>query len=138
MAYHTLTDFDASLPPVPCLPGELNQVILNLLINATHAIADALAENSTEKGQIRVSTRLKDHWAEIQISDTGPGIPEKIRPRIFDPFFTTKEVGKGTGQGLAISHSVIVEKHGGTLNLETEEGKGTTFTICLPLNDKPS
>jgi PAS domain S-box-containing protein len=132
------TDFDASLPLVPCLPGELNQVILNLIINAAHAIADVIAENSTEKGLIKVSTRHKEHWAEIQISDTGPGIPEKIRHRIFDPFFTTKEVGKGTGQGLAISYTVIVEKHRGTLNLETEEGKGTTFTICLPLNDKPS
>jgi signal transduction histidine kinase len=132
------TDFDASLPLVPCLPGELNQVILNLIINAAHAIADVIAENSTEKGLIKVSTRHKEHWAEIQISDTGPGIPEKIRHRIFDPFFTTKEVGKGTGQGLAISYTVIVEKHRGTLNLETDEGKGTTFTICLPLNDKPS
>jgi PAS domain S-box-containing protein len=132
------TDFDASLPLVPCLPGELNQVILNLIINAAHAIADVIAENSTKKGLIKVSTRHKEHWAEIQISDTGPGIPEKIRHRIFDPFFTTKEVGKGTGQGLAISYTVIVEKHGGTLNLETEEGKGTTFTICLPLNDTPS
>jgi PAS domain S-box-containing protein len=132
------TDFDASLPLVPCLPGELNQVILNLIINAAHAIADVMAENSTKKGLIKVSTRHKEHWAEIQISDTGPGIPEKIRHRIFDPFFTTKEVGKGTGQGLAISHTVIVEKHGGTLNLETEEGKGTTFIIYLPLNDKSS
>jgi PAS domain S-box-containing protein len=130
------TDFDVSLPLVPCHPGELNQVILNLIINAAHAIADVIAENSTEKGLIKVSTRLKENWAEIQISDTGPGIPEKIRHRIFDPFFTTKEVGKGTGQGLAISHTVIVEKHGGTLNLETQEGKGTTFTIYLPLNDK--
>jgi PAS domain S-box-containing protein len=132
------TDFDASLPLVPCLPGELNQVILNLIINAAHAIADVIAENSTEKGLIKVSTRLKENWAEIQISDSGPGIPEEIRHRIFDPFFTTKEVGKGTGQGLAISHTVIVEKHGGTLNLETQEGKGTTFSIYLPLIDKSS
>jgi PAS domain S-box-containing protein len=132
------TDFDASLPLVPCLPGELNQVILNLIINAAHAIADVIAENSNQKGQIKVSTRLKEQWAEIQISDTGGGIPKQIRHRIFDPFFTTKELGKGTGQGLAISHSVIVEKHGGTLNLETEEGKGTTFTIYLPLKDTPS
>ena len=85
-----------------------------------------------------MATRLKENWAEIQISDSGPGIPEEIRHRIFDPFFTTKEVGKGTGQGLAISHTVIVEKHGGTLNLETQEGKGTTFSIYLPLIDKSS
>ncbi len=132
------TDFDASLPLVPCLPGELNQVILNLIINAAHAIADVIAENSTEKGLIKVATRLKENWAEIQISDSGPGIPEEFRHRIFDPFFTTKEMGKGTGQGLAISHTVIVEKHGGTLNLETQEGKGTTFSIYLPLIDKSS
>jgi PAS domain S-box-containing protein len=129
------TDFDTSLPLVPCLPGEFNQVILNLIINAAHAIADVIAENSNEKGRIEVSTRHTDNWAEIKISDTGGGIPEKIRHRIFDPFFTTKEVGKGTGQGLAISYSVIVEKHGGSINLDTEEGGGTTFTICLPLED---
>jgi PAS domain S-box-containing protein len=132
------TKFDASLPLVPCLPGEFNQVILNLIINAAHAIGDAIKENSTEKGRITVATRHQDNWAEIQISDTGPGIPEAIRHRIFDPFFTTKELGKGTGQGLAISHSVIVEKHGGTLSLETQEGNGTTFTICLPLKPKSS
>jgi len=131
------TDFDASLPLVPCLPGEFNQVILNLIINAAHAIGDALVKNSTQKGRITITTRHKDDWAEIQISDTGPGIPEEIRHRIFDPFFTTKEVGRGTGQGLAISHSVIIEKHGGTLNLETQEGKGTTFSIGLPLSPNP-
>lgn len=132
-----VTDFDASLPLVPCLPGELNQVILNLIINAAHAIADTVAKNSIEKGLIKVTTRRLEQWAEIKISDTGSGIPEEIRHRIFDPFFTTKALGIGTGQGLAISHSVIIDKHGGRLNLETEEGKGTTFTICLPLNDKP-
>ena len=131
------TDFDASLPLVPCLPGEFNQVILNLIINAAHAIGDGLAKHSTEKGRITVTTRLKDNWAEIQINDTGAGIPEEIRHRIFDPFFTTKEVGRGTGQGLAISHSVITEKHGGTLNLETQAGNGTTFSICIPLSPNP-
>jgi PAS domain S-box-containing protein len=130
-----VTDFDPRLPLVPCLPGEFNQVILNMIVNAAHAIADVKGENSEEKGEIRISTKHKGEWAEIRISDTGGGIPEKIRSRIFDPFFTTKEVGKGTGQGLAISHNVIVEKLGGLINLETEEGSGSTFIICLPVTN---
>jgi signal transduction histidine kinase len=131
-----VTDFDPALPTVPCFPGELNQVILNLLINAAHAIADVVDQCPTGKGVIKVMTRRKEDWAEIQISDTGSGIPAEIRSRIFDPFFTTKAVGKGTGQGLAISHAVIVEKHGGSIDLDTEEGRGTTFTIRLPLKDQ--
>lgn len=128
-----ITDFDPELPLVPCLPSELNQVILNMIINAVHAIADVVDPASGEKGTIRISTRNLGQWAEIRLSDTGGGIPEAIRSKIFDPFFTTKEVGKGTGQGLAISHSVIVDKHGGTIALETEEGKGATFIIRLPI-----
>lgn len=127
------TEFDKSLPHVKCLPGEFNQVILNLIVNAAHAIADALPKGSSGKGKIRVETRKLPTCAEIRISDTGTGIPEAIRNRIFDPFFTTKEVGKGTGQGLAIARSVVVDKHGGTIRFETEEGKGTTFILCLPL-----
>ncbi len=130
------TDFDPALPPVPCLPGELNQVILNMIINAAHAISDAIGDGSKGKGTIRISTRRAGEWAEIRISDTGTGIPEAIRDRIFDPFFTTKEVGKGTGQGLAIARSMIVDKHGGTIDFETQEGKGTTFIIRLPLEEK--
>jgi len=133
-----VTEFDATLPPVPCLPGEFNQVILNLIINAAHAFAGVIDGQSTEKGVIRITTRKKENFAEVIISDTGGGIPEAIRQRIFDPFFTTKEIGKGTGQGLAIAHSVIIEKHGGTLNLDSTEGKGTTLTICLPIEDRSS
>ncbi len=131
-----VTDFDPSLPLVACLPGEFNQVILNLIINAVHALADVIDGQSGQKGVIQVVTRRKEKFVEIQISDSGPGIPKDIRPRIFDPFFTTKALGKGTGQGLAISHSVIVEKHGGSIHLETQEGNGTTFTICLPIKDQ--
>ena len=131
-----VTDFDAALPAVPCLPGEFNQVILNLIINAAHAIGDVIDSQSTEKGVIRLTTRKKENFAEVIISDTGGGIPEAIRQRIFDPFFTTKEIGMGTGQGLSIAHSVIIEKHGGTLNLDSTVGEGTTFTICLPLEDQ--
>jgi signal transduction histidine kinase len=128
-----VTEFDASLPPVSCLPGEINQAILNIVVNASHAIADAVGDASNGKGTITVSTRRDGDWAEIRIRDTGTGIPEKARAKVFDPFFTTKGVGKGTGQGLAIAHCVIVEKHGGTIVFETETGKGTTFIIRLPL-----
>ncbi|MCF8062596.1 MAG: PAS domain S-box protein [Deltaproteobacteria bacterium] len=127
------TDFDPTLPLVPCLPGELNQVFLNLIVNAAHAVADAADGESGGKGRIRVSTKTLGDAAEIRISDTGIGIPEKIRDRIFDPFFTTKEVGKGTGQGLAISRSVVVDKHEGSITFESEEGRGTTFIVRLPL-----
>ena len=128
-----VTDFDSSLPPVLCLPGELNQVFLNLIINAAHAIGDVVGEDAAEKGTITVGTRRRGDWVEIFVQDTGGGIPDEIRDRVYDPFFTTKEVGKGTGQGLAIARSVIVDKHGGALSLETERGVGTTFTIRLPL-----
>jgi PAS domain S-box-containing protein len=124
------------LPPVLCYLGDLNQVVLNLLINAAHAIGDVVKE-STRKGHITVRTRQLDHTVEIAISDTGTGIPEAIRSKIFDPFFTTKEVGRGTGQGLALARAIVVEKHGGTLTFETEMGKGTTFYVRLPLVGTP-
>jgi signal transduction histidine kinase len=124
------------LPPVQCYLGEINQVILNLLVNASHAIADAVKDTGT-LGTITVRTRLDGGEVEISIADTGNGIPEKARDKVFDPFFTTKEVGKGTGQGLAIAHSVIVKKHGGTLRFITECGKGTTFFIRLPVDSLP-
>ena len=128
-----VTEFDAALPPVPVLPGEFNQIILIIVVNAAHAIADVVGDGAKGKGTITVSTRRDDGWAEIRIRDTGTGIPEKARKKIFEPFFTTKGVGKGTGQGLAIAHSVVVGKHGGTIHFETESGKGTTFVIRLPL-----
>src|SRR5208337_4759883 len=134
-----VTDFDPGLPLVPCLPAEINQVILNLIINASHAVADTLEQNgSDQKGTITIATRALIEYAEIRISDTGTGIPENIRSKIFDPFFTTKEVGKGTGQGLAISHSVVVDKHGGTITFDSEVGKGASFVIRLPFNQNGS
>lgn len=127
-----VTDFDPNLPLVPCLPGDMNQVFLNIIVNAAHAIADVVGDGSKGKGTITVSTRKLDGWVEVRISDTGTGIPEAIRSKIFDPFFTTKQIGRGTGQGLAYAHSVV-EKHKGILTFETEEGRGTTFIIRLPL-----
>jgi len=129
----TRTDLDSQLPLVPCLPGEFNQVILNLLINAAHAIADVVGERPGTKGVITVSTRRVEGWAEIRIEDTGTGIPESARQRVFDPFFTTKQVGRGTGQGLAIAHTVVVKKHHGHIWFETAAGRGTTFIVRLPL-----
>jgi two-component system NtrC family sensor kinase len=130
------TDFDPSLPLISCQPGEFNQVILNLIVNSAHAIANVVGKSGSGKGKIRVQTRNCQDHLEIRICDTGSGIPEKVRARIFDPFFTTKEVGKGTGQGLAIARSVVVDKHGGTIHFETEDGKGTTFVIRLPHDGK--
>lgn len=128
------TCFDRSLPPVPCIAGEFNQVILNLLVNAAHAISEATAKSmSQDKGQITISTRRAGNCVEIAVQDSGTGIPEKIRARVFDPFFTTKEVGKGTGQGLNLAHTTIVKRHDGKLWFETEEGKGTTFFVQIPL-----
>jgi len=128
------TDLDPSLPSLSGFAAQLNQALLNIIINAAQAIGGKLGENPKEKGKISISTSRQDQWIEIRISDTGPGIPEEIRSRIFDPFFTTKEVGKGTGQGLALVHSVIVDKHGGTIDVETEVGQGTTFIARLPVN----
>jgi PAS domain S-box-containing protein len=127
------TDFDAGLPLVPVMPGAFNQVILNILVNAAHAIGAVVAEAPGTRGVIRVSTRKLANCVEIRIQDSGGGIPEGVRDRIFDPFFTTKEVGKGTGQGLAIAHDVIVKKHHGAINVESTVGVGTTFILRLPL-----
>jgi signal transduction histidine kinase len=134
--YKYVAEIDAQLgelPPVSCHLGEINQVILNLLVNASHAIADVV-KGTENLGKITVCTRLDGDEVELSIADTGTGIPETERDKIFEPFFTTKEVGKGTGQGLSHAHSVIVKKHAGTLRFETEDGKGTTFFIRLPID----
>jgi PAS domain S-box-containing protein len=128
-------DLDPALPPVPCLAGEINQVVLNLIVNAAHAIGDVMKATG-QKGVIHVSTRHHEAWAEIRVRDTGTGIPEAIQSKVFDPFFTTKQVGKGTGQGLSIAHGVIVKRHGGRISFETQVGAGTTFLIQLPLENR--
>ena len=133
-----VTELDPCLPLVNCLPAEINQVLLNLIINAAHAIAEKLGKDTKQKGTIKVSTRHDGDWVEVRVTDTGTGIPERIRSNLFDPFFTTKEVGRGTGQGLAIAHTLVTEKHGGSLSFETEMGQGTTFIIRLPVSEEPS
>jgi|GEM_PF-893945 len=127
-----VTDLDPELPPVPGLAGELNQVFLNLLVNAAHAVQSVHVADG-RKGTITFSTRLLGNVVEVRISDTGCGIPEEIRGRVFDPFFTTKPMGQGTGQGLAIAHAAVVKRHGGAITFESEVGRGTTFIVRLPL-----
>ncbi len=128
-------DMDPELPLVPALRNEFNQVILNLIVNAAHAIGDVTAGGSLGKGKIGIVGRLRGDQVEIRVADTGAGIPEHARAKVFEPFFTTKAVGKGTGQGLAIAYSVVVDKHQGSIAFESEVGQGTTFVICLPVVD---
>ena len=120
------------LPLVQCNGGDMNQVFLNLLVNAAHAIKDR-GQVDGQIGVIGVRTRQEGDQVVISISDSGCGIPENIREKIFEPFFTTKEVGRGTGQGLAIARSIVVDNHGGSLTFDTEVGRGTTFHIRLPI-----
>ena len=127
-------DLTPDLPPVPCLQGEFNQVVLNLIVNAAHAIEERIKKKpDAGAGLISIHTRKTEDSVEVCVQDNGIGIPDIIRPKIFDPFFTTKEVGRGTGQGLAISRSVIVDRLGGRLTFNSRVGEGTTFIIRLPL-----
>jgi signal transduction histidine kinase len=127
-----VTDLDPKLGQVLCLAGEFNQVMLNLIVNAAQAIGARLA-GTESKGTITISTMRMADTVKIAIHDTGTGIPEHFRSRLFEPFFTTKPVGKGTGQGLALVHTVIVQQHQGQIWFESEEGVGTTFYVQLPL-----
>ncbi|MGM0610630.1 MAG: ATP-binding protein [Thermodesulfobacteriota bacterium] len=130
------TDFDPNLPHVYGLSSELNQVFLNIIVNAAQAIREMREQNDLKnKGKINIQTRTEDKAAVITISDTGPGMPEEIRERVFEPFFTTKDVGKGTGQGMYLSHQIIADRLGGEIFVESEPGKGSIFTIKLPISD---
>lgn len=127
---HMETRFDPALPLVNCHPGEMNQVFLNLIVNAAHAIEES---GKPLPGTITAETALCGDWAEIRISDTGTGISDEIAQHIFDPFFTTKDVGKGTGQGLAICYDVVVNKHGGQIAVGGKPGEGAVFTVRIPV-----
>jgi len=124
-------EFADNVPLVPCLPGDLGQVFLNLIVNAAQAIGEKC--HGDRRGLITLRTTCQDDFATIEIADTGNGIPEAIQHRVFDPFFTSKPVGRGTGQGLTIARAIIVEKHNGTLEFTTHAGIGTTFTVRLPI-----
>ncbi len=126
------TEF-GDLPLVSCHGGDMNQVFLNLIVNAAHAI-ETVQQGGESLGRIRIQTWCEDGLAVIAISDTGCGIPEPIQHRIFDPFFTTKEVGRGTGQGLSLVRAIVVDKHAGSLNFDTEAGRGTTFFVRIPID----
>jgi signal transduction histidine kinase len=129
-------ELDKNIPSVFCNIDEINQVILNMIVNAAHAINDKMKDSPIkEKGKIIISTKLVDEKIVIAISDTGAGIPADIKERIFDPFFTTKEVGKGTGQGLAIAHNIIINNHKGSISVDSTFGIGTTFKIYIPVNE---
>jgi signal transduction histidine kinase len=123
------------LPPVVCHVGDLNQVFLNLIVNAAHAVAP-IVTRTRALGRIRVRTWRDGDFAAIAISDTGEGIPEGIRARVFEPFFTTKEAGKGTGQGLAIARAIVVDRHQGTITFDSTAGQGTTFTVRIPIEGR--
>ncbi len=124
-------DLDSRLPPVAGNQAELSQVLLNLVVNAAQAIQDVTNDDDA-KGTITIQTRQRGRWAQIRVADTGCGIPQWAQVRVFDPFFTTKPVGRGTGQGLAISHAVVA-RLGGSIHFDSEAGRGTTFTVRLPL-----
>jgi PAS domain S-box-containing protein len=130
------TNYDPGLPPVPMVVNEMNQVFLNLIVNAAHAIAESTAAQPGRKGNITIDTRRSGDFAEIRIRDDGAGIPSEVRARIFEPFFTTKALGKGTGQGLSLSRSIVVDRHQGQIGFESEVGVGTTFIIQLPMVDR--
>jgi signal transduction histidine kinase len=127
------TSFDETMPPVPCRLDEINQVMLNLIVNAAHAVGDSLGDGASGLGTITVETKYEPGWATIRVKDTGIGIPEEIRSRIFAPFFTTKPLGKGTGQGLAMARKVIVDRHQGTIEVESQVGQGSCFILRLPV-----
>ncbi|MEP4684723.1 MAG: PAS domain S-box protein, partial [Rhodopirellula bahusiensis] len=127
-------DLDENVAPLPLFPAQMSQVILNLVVNSADAIEEKIGSESHELGSISVTTHNAGDDIQIVVTDTGAGMPESIQSRVFDPFFTTKDVGKGTGQGLAIAYDVVVKQHGGTIKVDSTPGKGTQFTITLPSN----
>jgi two-component system, NtrC family, sensor kinase len=125
------TDFGA-LPPVTCIAGSISQVVLNLVVNAAHAVGDVV-KASGGKGHIAVSTHLDGDHAVITVRDNGNGIADHVRPHIFEPFYTTKAVGKGTGQGLALAWSIVAGDHAGAIEVDSASGQGATFRVRLPI-----
>ncbi len=126
------TELDPLLPAVQGLKDELGQVLLNLIVNAAHAVADGITTGD-EKGLIRITTRRDGESVEVRVQDNGCGVPNELKQKIFEPFFTTKEVGRGSGQGLAIVYNVVTDKHHGELKVDSEPGEGTVFTVRLPI-----
>ena len=132
--YHAdvIREYDPELPELPCFPADLGQALLNIIINAAHAVGQRFKDDAG-RGIIRIETRKRGDNIRIKVQDTGCGIPDEHKEKIFNPFFTTKEVGKGTGQGLALAYTIVEDKHGGTISFVSRVGEGTIFTVCLPL-----
>lgn len=122
------------LPPVVCHVGDISRVVLNLMVNAAHAVEEVFGHTGT-RGTIRVATRVDGDHVLIEVSDNGCGIAEEDRERIFELFYTTKPEGKGTGQGLSLAHTIVVDGHGGRLSVDSEPGRGSTFRVALPLDE---
>jgi two-component system NtrC family sensor kinase len=131
----TLTVECGDIPMVPCHISSINQVLLNLIVNAAHALADKGHKKLT--GKIDIRSRSEGDWVVVSVSDNGCGIPDAIRERIFDPFFTSKEIGRGTGQGLSIARAIVVEQHAGRLLVHSKVGEGSTFEVWLPRSGAP-
>jgi signal transduction histidine kinase len=128
------TDLESDLPYVPVVPGEINQAMLNIIVNAASAIKEKREREPTrDKGKITIHTHKENEWIVIQVSDTGIGIPDEIQSKIFDPFFTTREVGQGTGQGLTVAYLAVVKMHAGMISVQSVPGGGTTFKVMLPI-----
>jgi signal transduction histidine kinase len=126
-----LTSLDEELPLVVCSPSEMHQALINILMNAIQALEESPKQ---EPGKITITSQHNNHSIQIEISDNGNGIPEAAQDQIFNPFFTTRDVGQGAGQGLTLSHDIVVRKHKGKLDFKTATGRGTTFTLQLPLD----
>jgi signal transduction histidine kinase len=138
-----ITQNYGDLPVIECYPGPLNQVLMNILVNAIDALEEqsigrTYQEQVAQPSHIKISTsKLDEQWVQISIQDNGNGMPDNIQSKIFDPFFTTKPIGKGTGMGMAISYQLITEKHGGRLDCISGVGQGTEFRIQLPIKAAP-
>jgi signal transduction histidine kinase len=130
------TDFDESLPKIHAVPQDIGRVLLNLINNAFHAVNErAKLQASSYEPRVVISTKRADDRIEIKVVDNGTGIPEDLRDKIFQPFFTTKDTGEGTGLGLSLSYDIVTKGHGGTIEVESEQGKGTSFIVKLPANE---
>jgi signal transduction histidine kinase len=126
-----------ALPKIQCYPAQLNQVFMNLLLNAIDAVQESSANCADKVNQIWIVTEVSsENQVCVRITDSGPGIPPEVQSRMFDPFFTTKPIGSGTGLGLSISYQIIQDTHGGKLRCHSEVGRGTEFAIELPISQK--
>ncbi|MES9887960.1 MAG: ATP-binding protein, partial [Candidatus Sedimenticola sp. 6PFRAG1] len=124
-------EYDSELPQVNCIASEIQQVLLNIFRNAAQAMH--MAEEKAETSRLKLRVMKKSEMVCIQVEDNGPGMEEETRKKAFDPFFTTRPVGEGTGLGLSVSYFIVTQEHNGRISVDSQPGKGTTFTVCLPI-----